>query len=164
MLPKIDVGKEEPVLFTLYKILVFIHIFSAILGMGPGFILSRLVKSARNMTELRHAYAIKHNLHIFVMIGGTSLLITGLLMGAINPSLFQAGWYWTSLILFFIALAMGPIVLKPKSKPIKSLLEKTSGEEIPKEYYPLSKVLFSLERLINILFLVIIALMILKPF
>lgn len=104
MLPKIDVGKEEPVLFTLYKILVFIHIFSAILGMGPGFILSRLVKSARNMTELRHAYAIKHNLHIFVMIGGTSLLITGLLMGAINPSLFQAGWYWTSLILFLLRL------------------------------------------------------------
>jgi len=151
-------------LFTFYKILVFIHIFSAILGMGPGFVLSRIVKSARNMTELRHAYALKHSLHIFVMIGGTSLLVTGLLMGFINHALFHAGWYWTSLILFFIALAMGPFILKPKSQPIKRLLEKTSGEEIPVEYYSLSKVLFSLERLINILFLIIIALMILKPF
>lgn len=132
--------------------------------MGPGFALSRIVKSARNMTELRHAYAIKHNLHIFVMIGGTALLVTGILMGTINTSLFHVGWYWTSLSLFLIALAMGPFVLKQKSAPIKSLLEKTRGEEIPKEYYPLAKVLFSLERLINILFLVIIALMILKPF
>ncbi|MBS4175120.1 DUF2269 family protein [Bacillus sp. FJAT-49736] len=152
-------------MYTVYKILVFIHILSAIVGMGPGFVLSRIVKSAKNMTELRHAYAIKHNFHIFVMIGGTSLLVTGLMMGLINTALFHSGWYWTSLTLFFIALAMGPIVLSPRSKPIKSLIENNKEkEEIPKEYYGLAKILFRLEAVINFIFLVIIALMILKPF
>mgnify|MGYP003777119947 CR=1 FL=1 len=151
-------------LITFYKILVFIHIFSAILGMGPGFILTTVVKSGKNMTELRHSYKIRHKLHIFVMIGGTLLLITGLSMGYLNPSLFKMGWYVTSLILFLAALAIGPLVLSPRSKPVKALLESHKGEEIPAEYWRLSKILFQFENLENIIFLIIISLMILKPF
>lgn len=151
-------------LITIYKILVFIHIFSAILGMGPGFILTTVVKSGKNMTELRHSYKIRHKLHIFVMIGGTLLLITGLSMGFLNPSLFKMGWYVTSLILFLAALAIGPLVLSPRSKPVKALLESHNGEEIPAEYWRLSKILFQFENLENIIFLIIISLMILKPF
>jgi len=151
-------------LITIYKILVFIHIFSAILGMGPGFILTTVVKSGKNMTELRHSYKIRHKLHIFVMIGGTLLLITGLSMGFLNPSLFKMGWYVTSLILFLAALAIGPLVLSPRSKPVKALLESHRGEEIPAEYWRLSKILFQFENLENIIFLIIISLMILKPF
>ncbi|WP_017435918.1 DUF2269 family protein [Saccharococcus caldoxylosilyticus] len=149
---------------TFYKILVFIHIFSAILGMGPGFILIHVVKSAKTMTQLKYAYAIRRKLHTFVMIGGTLLLITGLLMGLLNPGLFQMGWYVTSLVLFLIALAMGPLVLAPKSKPLKHLLETYKGEDIPEEYIRLSNQLFRYEHIENGIFLIIIALMILKPF
>ncbi|PWA10023.1 DUF2269 domain-containing protein [Pueribacillus theae] len=148
---------------TYYKILVFIHIFSAILGMGPGFVLTRIAKSAKTMTELRHAYSIRHRLHSYVMIGGTLLLVTGLLMGFINPSLFHRFWYVASLLLFLIGLAFGPFVLSPRSKPIKALLETHKGEEIPEEYERLSKELFHYEQIINLLFLIIIALMVLKP-
>lgn len=151
-------------MITFYKILVFIHIFSAILGMGPGFILTTVVKSGKNMTELRHSYRIRHRLHIFVMIGGILLLITGLSMGFLNPSLFRMGWYVTSLNLFLAALAIGPLLLSPRSKPVKELLVSHKGEEIPEEYWHLSKVLFRFEILENVIFLIIIALMILKPF
>lgn len=151
-------------MITFYKILVFIHIFSAIIGMGPGFILTTVVKSGNTMTELRHSYAIRHRLHIFVMIGGTLLLISGLLMGLLNPSLFQMGWYVTSLVLFLAALAIGPVVLSPRSKPIKALLKSHEGEEIPEEYHQLSKTLFKYEYLENVIFIIIITLMILKPF
>jgi uncharacterized membrane protein len=151
-------------MIILYKILVFIHIFSAILGMGPGFILTTVVKSGENMTELRHSYRIRHKLHIFVMIGGILLLISGLSMGFINPSLFRMGWYVTSLLLFLAALAIGPLVLSPRSKPVKALLAAHKGEEIPEEYWRLSKILFRFETLENIIFVIIIALMILKPF
>src|SRR3954468_19696050 len=154
---------EVAQMITFYKILVFIHIFSAILGMGPGFILTTVVKSGKNMTELRHSYKIRHKLHIFVMIGGTLLLITGLGMGFLNPSLFKMGWYVTSLILFLAALAIGPLVLSPRSKPVKALLESHKGEEIPAEYWRISKILFRFENLENIIFLIIIALMVLKP-
>ncbi|MCM3693664.1 DUF2269 family protein [Neobacillus niacini] len=149
---------------TFYKIIVVLHIFSAIIGMGPGFILTTVVKSGKTMSELRHSYAVRHKLHIFVMVGGTLLLITGLIMGFMNPSLFRMGWYGTSLVLFLIALASGPVLLSPRSKPVKALLASHQGEEIPEEYYRLSKILFRYEHLANIIFIIIIALMILKPF
>jgi uncharacterized membrane protein len=149
---------------TFYKILVVIHVFSAILGLGPGFILMTVVKSGKNMAELKHSYAIRHRLHIFVMVGGSLLLITGLGMGLINPSLFRMGWYVTSLVLYMAALAIGPLVLSPRSKPVKALLASHKGEAIPEEYWQLSKVLFQFERYENVIFLIIIALMILKPF
>lgn len=151
-------------MITFYKVVVFIHIFSAIVGMGPGFILTTVVKSGNTMTELRHSYKIRHKLHIFVMVGGTLLLITGLTMGLINPSLFRMGWYVISLVLFLAALAIGPLVLSPRSKPVKELLASHKGEEIPEEYWRLSKVLFQFETLENVIFSIIIALMILKPF
>lgn len=147
-----------------YKILVFIHIFSAILGMGPGFILSIIAKSAKTMTELRNAYVIKHHIHLFVMIGGILLLLSGLLMGAINPSLFKMGWYVVSLLLFLIGLAMGPLILAPLSKPIKALIASHIGDDIPEEYFRLSKKLDRYEYLGSFIFLIIISLMILKPF
>ena len=59
--------------------------------MGPGFILTRIAKLANSMTEIRQAFRIRRDLHIFVMIGGTLLLITGLLMGFIHPYLFKMG-------------------------------------------------------------------------
>ncbi|WP_407269932.1 DUF2269 family protein [Radiobacillus sp. PE A8.2] len=148
---------------NLYSFLVLIHIFSAIIGMGPGFILTIIPKTANTMTELRHAYALRHRLHILVMIGGSLLLVTGLLMGAIHPYLFKAGWYLTSLTLFLIALAMGPLVLSPKSRPIKQLLAESQGEDIPETYTKLSKALFKVEYIENTIFLIIIGLMILKP-
>ncbi|WP_106495063.1 DUF2269 family protein [Lentibacillus sp. Marseille-P4043] len=149
---------------TFYMFLVFIHIFSAILGMGPGFVMIYIVTKATTMTELRHAYVIRNRLHIFVMVGGTLLLVTGLWMGALNPYLFHAGWYVTSLILFLIALGFGPTVLSPRSKPVKALLKNYAGDDIPDEYYVLSKKLFFYERIENVIFLIVIALMITKPF
>lgn len=151
-------------LSTFYQMLVFIHILSAILGMGPGFILSLITKSAKTMDELRNAYNIKHHVHIFVMTGGILLIVTGLLMGMLNPGLFRMGWYIVSLILFLIGLAMGPLVLAPLSKPIKALMQSHKGNDIPSEYYLLSKKLVRYENIGSLVFLIIIVLMILKPF
>ena len=149
---------------TLYSVLVFVHVFSAILGMGPGFVMTFIVLKTNNINELRHAFYLRHRIHIFVMIGGTLLLITGLWMGILRPYLFTGGWYVTSLLLYLIALAFGPLVLSPRSRPIKQLLREHKGENIPEEYYVLSKKLFFFEHMINIMFLIIIALMITKPF
>ncbi|MEX2460776.1 MAG: DUF2269 family protein [Paenibacillaceae bacterium] len=149
---------------TFYGILVFIHIFSAILGLGPGFVMIYIVTKATTMTELKHSYSIRNRLHIFVMVGGTLLLITGLWMGLLQTYLFSAGWYVTSLSLFLVALAFGPIILSPRSRPIKKLLKEHRGESIPAEYYVLSQKLFFYERIENFIFLVVIALMITKPF
>lgn len=150
-------------MYIFYQILVFIHVVSAILGLGPGFIMIYIVTKATNMTELRHAYVIRNRVHIFVMVGGSLLLITGLAMGAINTYLFHLGWFVTSLALFLIALCFGPIILSPRTKPIKKILKEYEGEEIPKEYYAFAKDLFFYERVENVLFIIIIGFMIWKP-
>jgi len=137
---------------TFYRIIVLIHILSAIVGLGPGFVMIYIVSKAVTMTELRHAYLIRKRLHIFVMIGGTLLLLTGLTMGAMNHYLFHFGWYITSLTLFLIALAFGPMVLSPRSKPIKALLKSHTDDNIPGEYYRLSQKLFFFERIENLIF------------
>ncbi|MDY0410381.1 DUF2269 family protein [Virgibacillus soli] len=149
---------------TLYQVLLFIHIFSAIIGLGPGFIMTLIPVKAQNMAEVRHAYRIRTMVHIIIMIGGTLLLVTGLTMGFLNPALFRAGWYVTSLTLYMVALAMGPFVLKPFSRPIKELLKTYQGEEIPEEYYVHARKVFNSEHVENIIFIIIISLMILKPF
>lgn len=148
----------------LYNIILLIHVFSAILGLGPGFVMIYIVTRASTMSELRHAYLIRNRLHIFVMVGGTLLLLSGLAMGFINTYLFRMGWFVTSLILFLVALGFGPVVLSPLSKPIKTLLKQHQGEDIPQQYYHLSKKLFFYERIENVIFLVIIMMMVLKPF
>lgn len=149
---------------SFYRLIVLIHVFSAILGLGPGFVMIYIVTKATNMTELKHAYLIRNRLHVFVMVGGTLLLLSGLTMGFMVPAWFHTGWYVASLLLFLVALAFGPLVLSSKSKPIKKILKEYKGEEIPNEYYILSKKLFFYERIENILFLLIILLMVLKPF
>lgn len=152
-------------MYTFYRSLIFIHIFSAIIGLGPGFTFTFIVKTAKNMNQLRFAYMINQRLHQFVKIGGFLLLISGLLMGVINHSLFHQGWYITALILFLIALASGPLLLSPKTKPIKEFLSSYSGNEtIPEEYYRLAKKAAPYDLFANVIFIIIIALMIIKPF
>ncbi len=148
----------------LYKFVLLVHVLSAILGLGPGFIMIYVVTRATNMTELRHAYLIRNRLHIFVMVGGSLLLVSGLLMGFMHPYLWQMKWYVLSLVLFLVALAFGPLVLSPRSKLIKALINDHQGEAIPVEYYLLSKKLFLYERIENLIFIAIIILMVLKPF
>lgn len=147
---------------SIYQFLVVIHVVSAILGMGPGFYLSLVASKARTMSELRYAYDIRHRLHRFVMIGGFLLLATGLCMGFIRPALFTAFWYIASLSLYLIALAFGPFVLKPLTKPIKTLLSE-QHDNIPPQYMKLAEKLFRYEWITNIIFFIIILLMITKP-
>jgi uncharacterized membrane protein len=149
---------------TLYQILVLIHIVSAVIGMGPGFVMIFVVKKADDLSALKQAYFIRNRLHQFVMVGGSTLLLSGIGMGILNPFLFHAFWYNCSLALFLVALAYGPIVLSPKSKPIKELLKQSEGDEIPPNYYNLSKQLFFYERLEKIIFIFIIVLMVWKPY
>lgn len=137
---------------------------SAILGLGPGFILIYVVTKSKNMAELRHSFFIRNRLHIFVMVGGTLLLLSGLAMGYLNPHLFRQGWYVTSLILFLIALGFGPVILSPLAKPIKKLLKDYQAEEIPATYHALARKLFFYERVENVIFVIIIVLMVLRPF
>ena len=116
------------------------------------------------MDELRNAYKIKHQVHLFTMYGGMGLLISGAGMGILNPGLLSMWWYNISIILFLIGLAMGPVVLAPISKQIKHILATHREVEIPDEYRRLVKKLDFYEGIGLVVFSIIIILMITKPF
>lgn len=150
---------------TLYQLLLIIHILSAIIGLGPGFVMIYLVTYAQTMEQLRYSYQLRHRIHIFVMIGGVGILVTGIWMGLLNPVLLSQGWYLLSLMLYLIALAMGPVVLKRLSAPIKHFLGKPAEYEgIPQSYKQMANKLFFYERIEMIIFIMIIILMVWKPF
>src|SRR5699024_12610636 len=110
------------VLSTLYTAVVIIHILSALVGLGPGFVLTSIVMKDENMTELRQGYKVRKQIHFFVMLGGTLLLITGILLCIVNPILFTRGWYLLSFVLYLIALAASPLLLRKEAKPINEFL------------------------------------------
>lgn len=149
---------------SLYDMFLIVHVFSAILGLGPGFVMIYIVSEAKTMTQLRHSYKIRTRIHVFVMVGGSLLLITGICMGIMRPYLWKQVWYVTSLVLYLIGLGAGPTLLSPLSKPIKKILAEHEGEDIPRLYKEKSRKLFFYERITNLIFLMIILLMITKPF
>lgn len=149
---------------TFYKVLVFIHIFSAIVGLGPGFILTFLVNRAKTIGEARHGFMLRNRIHPIVSTGGFLLLVTGLLMGIINRALWTEWWYIISLSLYLISLLAGPLFLIRFIKPIKKIIAQYDGDELPEQYYENAKILFISEHILNIVFLIIITLMITKPF
>lgn len=149
---------------TIYKLLVLIHVISAIAGLGPGFIMTYIITKSTTMDELRHGYKLRGQLHVIVMIGGILLLVTGLTMGMMNPHLFSAGWYVTSLILYMIGLAFGPFLLAPLTRKIRPLIAAYEGTDIPESYWQYARKLYLYENIINTIFIVIIVMMVLKPF
>src|SRR5690625_5609038 len=106
-----------------------------------------IVTKAANMTDLRHAYWLRKRIHIFVMIGGTTLMVTGLWMGMINPYLFQQGWYVVSLVLYLVVLGAGPTLLASKLKPIKKILaEDRKSTRLNSSHVAISYAVFCLKK------------------
>src|SRR5699024_11301619 len=103
-----------------------------------------------NMTDLLHGYKIQIHNHFFFTLGGTLLFITCILLGILNPILFTQGWYLLSFVLYLIALAASPLLLRKEAKPINEFLVEYEGEEIPPLYYVLSKRLYLYEHITNV--------------
>jgi len=147
----------------IYMLLVGIHIFAAIIGVGPALAFNRVLKTAENMNELKSAYKIIGKLNHFANIGFGLLLLTGLLMGLMNPSLFQMIWYDLSLIIFIILGLYQAIITEPKMKSLLKIAETYDGVDIPQEYKNLSEKKAPYDWLSNTILIIIFILMVFKP-
>lgn len=147
-----------------YNLVLLIHIFAAIFALGPSVIIKFLFATAKSNSELKKALEIRSQAVKLMMVCGGLLLITGLALGFMNPILFKVGWYHASLTAFLIAIAIGPIFISKIMKKVKVLLDEQTGEEIPKEYYALTNKAKSFINLQNSLYIIVLILMVLKPF
>lgn len=103
----------------LYKIFIYLHVFSAITSIGPFFILLAVIKKMNDADESElHAY-----LHTFRFVisltkhSGHVLTSTGVLLVLLGPWTFLTPWIMMTLIilfcsLFFLARAFSPTLRK----------------------------------------------------
>ncbi|MCJ7840885.1 DUF2269 domain-containing protein [Lederbergia sp. NSJ-179] len=147
----------------LYTFLVAIHIFAAIIGVGPALVFNRILKTAGNMHELKSAHKIIGKLNPLSSIGFGLLVITGLLMGLMNPSLFKTVWYVAALGLFIILGIYSAFTIEPKMKSMLNISEAHVGENIPQEYIQLLNKKAPHDWVQNALLITIFILMVFKP-
>jgi uncharacterized membrane protein len=111
----------------LVPILLFLHIFGAILGFGPTY--AFMILGPMTAAEPAHGnFALRFQKAVSTrLIAPLALLqgVTGLLLVAtIGFELFQRGWLIVSIVLYVIVLAVGFGILIPS---VRKLVAATSG-------------------------------------
>lgn len=149
---------------TWYGVFLFIHVVAAIMGLGAAFgfpILARTVKTAE---QARYTLQLYKNLEILPKVGSITLLVTGIVLAIIEPSLWSQGWFITSIVLYLIAQVLVIGMLPKKLKAQADMLEGHKGEDLPNAYHTVKKQAARVEGMTHLLAFLLILLMVFKPF
>ena len=65
---------------TLLKLLVLVHVLSAVIGIGPTYFTSVLLRPGQSVSRLRAASGFATQLEVFPKVGGTLAVLSGLLL------------------------------------------------------------------------------------
>lgn len=148
----------------LYTTLLVFHILSAILGVGPVFLFNMILKRAKTMVQLQYAHQIVEKLNRNANFSFGVILISGLLMGWMNPYLFEAEWYIASLVLFIISGMYAIFAVEPILKKLQGIASnQTVPNEISLEYKTLFQRKQARDLVANLIAVAIILLMVIKP-
>ncbi|MCP8615280.1 DUF2269 family protein [Salirhabdus salicampi] len=151
-------------MFTLYMILLVIHIIAAVIGLGATFGLPVVMGLVKTKAQALFAYNVFKGIEKHGKIGSLSLLVTGLLMGFINPSLFTQIWYVASIIIYIGVQPIAAGILPRKTELQIKVLEEHDGDDLPEKYFTLAKKIKPLNNVLHISVVVLILLMTVKPF
>jgi uncharacterized membrane protein len=152
------------IFMTLYGTLVLIHIIAAIVGLGASFAMPVVTKFAKTASQARFALELNEKIESFPKIGSLTLLATGLLLGYLNSSLFSEIWYISSLVIYILAQVLVIGIIPKKQKHMTEILEEHEGDDLPDAYRTADKQLDPYVYLLHGLAVVLIILMVVKPF
>ncbi|MDP4164135.1 MAG: DUF2269 domain-containing protein, partial [Bacillota bacterium] len=82
---------------SFYGFIVLLHVIAAVSGLGATFALPILMSRPKTTSQARFAFIVNAGIEKMAKIGSISLLITGLILGALNTELFTHFWYIASL-------------------------------------------------------------------
>lgn len=148
----------------LFKILLLFHILGAICGLGATFASPFVMNSARNVKSAFTAQMINAKIEKTAKIGSITLLVTGLIMGFIHPYLFTTGWYISAIVLYIITQPIVAYILPRYEKAMLQVLEQAKGEDLPSEYIQLANKTKPLILTTYVLLVLLVFLMVFKPF
>ncbi|WP_102346209.1 DUF2269 family protein [Bacillus sp. Marseille-P3661] len=149
---------------SLYGIILVIHILAAVCGLGAVFANPSIMKRGTNVEKAKQALETAKDVEKYAKIGSITLLVTGLILGAINPSLFTQAWYITALVIY---LAVQPIVaymIPKRAEKLYLMLQNQDSNELPSDFMPIAMQIGKLDNIARVSVLILIILMSLKPF
>jgi len=151
---------------SFYSILVTIHVIAAVCGLGAAFASPIISKSPKTVSQAKLCIHINEKVEKLAKYGSITLLVTGLILGALNPSLFTQVWYIVSIVIFISVQPIVAAVLPKKIKAQQELLDNHKGkdEALPEAYHQLNKEQQPFTMYVHSAAVVLIILMILKPF
>ena len=148
---------------SLYLFLRFLHVLAAIVAVGTnatyGLLLARAHREQKHLRHVRESVrALDRNV---ANPAYAVLLITGLLMVWIGPLSITTPWLLSSLILFLLTAALGPVALMPLTRRQSEALMRHGPNSA--EYQRLRKQINRISGLAALIVLVITYLMVAKP-
>ena len=148
----------------LFKVILFFHILAGICGLGVSFASPYIRMSARNVRTAYSAHMIHARIDYHEKIGSIVLILTGLSLAFIHPDLFQTGWYLTALVLYILTQPIKGYILPRFERALIEILQQVESEHLPSEYIQMSKKTKPLHITNYILFVLIVLLIVFKPF
>lgn len=147
-----------------YAILVLIHVVAAVCGLGSTFALPILMSRPKTAQQALFAFHVNEGVEKLAKIGSLTLLITGLLLGVLQPFLFTKIWYIASIILFIAVQPIVAFILPKKMAEQKQSLIDYKGEELPESYLLIGRKMAPYNGFLHTAAVLLIVLMVTKPF
>lgn len=149
---------------TLYQVLVYVHVVSAVVWVGGAFFVQllamRVSRSDDPMDLPRLARHIEALGNLVFVPAAALLLISGIVM-TIDRWSFGQTWIAVALVLWVLSAVAGALYLAPRVKRAVRLFE-SEGPTSP-EAVSLTRRMFLVSRLELLSFAVVIGLMVVKP-
>jgi uncharacterized membrane protein len=148
----------------LFDGMMFLHILAAVIGLGAAFVFPVLSRAAKTAEQARHTIALFEKLALLPIAGSVGMLITGASLLLLEPALLATGWFIASLFLFFAAQMLVIGVLLKSMRRQSAALEAHDGEGVPVEYRRISRQTARVEMVTHLLAVVLLAVLIFRPF
>lgn len=116
--------------------LVFVHVASAIIGIGPAFFMHVCYRKNQTTGDLRHSMGTAKKLELYPKIGGTVAVLSGILLVVWSSWEFGDFWIWGSLVLYVLIQVIVIAFATPIANRINKWLKETAepGENVLPEH------------------------------
>lgn len=150
---------------SLYSLALTIHILSAILGIGPIFVLPVITGRLRTLgTEAPTLVNMLNRISRFPRTGMPLLVLSGITMGVLHPYLWAYTWLRLALSLVVLYFVVGAGVAGRISRKLETLLPAAADGAGRADFAAVARRLHTWQLVDSAIALGILLLMITKPF
>lgn len=147
------------------ELLVWIHVISAIVGIGPTFVFGFFLNKNQTVSQLSHSLNLLNRMLLFNKIGGPVAVLSGIALIVIGNYEWLQLWIIGALVIYILITAIA-IPLGNKMNALQKWAENrhlTGEASLPSEQKKTVKQLHNTINVIHVLSILLFTLMILKP-